>query len=164
MERTAIVYFSLGGNTAGCATVLQSLAGAELFPLKPLIPYPKSYGRLLKETKKETEGREIRDLVPIDFNPDSYSDILIGTPNWWGGLSTPVRSFIRKYKLEHHGIALFVTHGGTGVKNVEEEMISLLPATSRFLGTLSIFDDGEGRLERRCQKWLTKLEEEKKEI
>lgn len=161
MERTAIVYFSIGGNTAGCATALQSLIEADLFTLRPLAPYPKSYGRLLKETRKEAEWKKVIELADMDFNPAPYTRILLGTPNWWGGLSTPARSFIMQWDLGGKDIALFVTHGGCGTKSVEEELESLLPSTSRFLGTLSIFDDGEGRLERRCQEWLRKLDKEK---
>ena len=161
MGRTAIVYFSLGGNTAGCAAVLHSFIESDLFSLTPLLPYPKSYGRLLKETRKEAEEKKVIDLAPMDFKPDQYARVLLGTPNWWGGLSTPVRSFIRQYDFGSKEIALFATHGGSGIKSVEEETISLLPLTSRFLGTLSIFDDGEGRLEKRCQEWLEKLEKEK---
>lgn len=161
MGKTAIVYFSHGGNTAGCAMVLHSLVKSDLFPLSPLLPYPKSYGRLLKETRKEAEEKKVIDLAPVDFNPAQYARILLGTPNWWGGLPAPVRSFIRQYDLGSKDIALFATHGGSGTESLEEEMISLLPTGSHFLGTLSIFDDGEGRLERRCRQWLEKLEKEK---
>ena len=163
MEITAIVYFSLGGNTAGCADVLHSLIESDLFPLSPVRPYPKSYGRLLKETRIEAEEKKVIELAPMDFNPSYYGRILIGTPNWWGCLSTPVRSFIRRWNPREKDIALFATHGGCGIRSVEEEMAALLPPDSHFLGTLSVFDDGEGRLERRCREWLEKLDKEKME-
>ena len=161
MGKTAIVYFSHGGNTAGCAKGIHSLIDSDLFSLTPLLPYPKSYGKLLKETRKEAEEKKVIELAPVDFNPSQYARVLLGTPNWWGGLSTPVRSFIRQWNLGGKDIALFATHGGSGTRSIEEEMISLLPPTSRFIGTLSIFDDGEGRLEKRCREWLAKLEKEK---
>ena len=144
MGKTAIVYFSHGGNTAGCAKGIHSLIDSALFSLTPLLPYPKSYGKLLKETRKEAEEKKVIELAPVDFNPSQYARVLLGTPNWWGGLSTPVRSFIRQWNLGGKDIALFATHGGSGTRSIEEEMISLLPPTSRFIGTLSIFYDGEG--------------------
>ena len=160
MVRTLIVYFSQSGNTRKCAEAIQSLTGADLLELAPEVPYPRGYGRLLNETKKESEERTDRELKPLNLNPTDYDMVFIGCPNWWGALPSPVRTFIRETDLSGKEIAFFITHGGSGIESVKEEIRALLPSSSRFLGSLSIFDDGEGRLEKRCSEWLWKIEKE----
>ncbi len=161
MEKTLIVYFSQSGNTRKCAETLHSLIDSDLFELVPEIPYPRGYGRLLKETKKEAEEKSVRELNPVAFNPADYDRLFIGCPNWWGALPAPVRTFMRDTDLSGKEVAFFITHGGSGIENLNKEIKALLPASSHFLGTLSIFDDGEGRLEKRCSEWLRKIGKEK---
>lgn len=163
MEKTLIVYFSQSGNTRKCAKTLHSLMDSDLFELVPKVPYPRGYGRLLKETKKEAEEKSVRELNPVAFNPSDYDCLFIGCPNWWGSLPAPVRTFMRETNLSGKEIAFFITHGGSGAESVKEEIRALLPSSSHFLGTLSIFDDGEGRLEKRCREWLRKIGKENKE-
>ena len=163
MEKTLIVYFSQSGNTRKCAETLHSLIDSDLFELVPKVPYPRGYGRLLKETKKEAEEIAGREFFPPAFNPLEYGRLFIGCPNWWGTLPAPVRTFIKETDLSDREIAFFITHGGSGIESMKEEINALLPSSSRFLGFLSIFDDGEGRLEKRCGEWLRKIGKEKKE-
>ena len=163
MEKTLIVYFSQSGNTRKCAKTLHSLMDSDLFELVPKVPYPRGYGRLLKETKKEAEEKSVRELNPVAFNPSDYDCLFIGCPNWWGSLPAPVRTFIKQTDFIGKEIAFFITHGGSGIENLNKEIKALLPSSSRFLGSLSIFDDGEGRLEKRCSEWLRKIGKENKE-
>ena len=163
MEKSLIVFFSQSGNTRKCAKPLHSLIDSDLFELVPKVPYPRGYGRLLKETKKEAEERADREFCPLPFNLSDYDRLYIGCPNWWGALPAPVRTFIKETDLSGREIAFFITHGGSGIESVKEEIKTLLPPSSRFLGSLSIFDDGEGRLERRCSEWLWKIGKENKE-
>ncbi len=160
MGKTLIVFFSQSGNTRKCAETIQSLTGADLFELVPKVSYPRGYGRLLKETKKEAAERADREFCPLAFNPSDYDRLFIGCPNWWGSLPAPVRTFIKETDLSGRETAFFITHGGSGIESVKEEIRALLPSSSRFLGSLSIFDDGEGRLEKRCSEWLWKIEKE----
>lgn len=163
MPKTLIVFFSQSGNTRKCAETIRQLTGADLSELSPAVPYPRGYGRLLKETRKEAEKRAGRELEPLDFDPAVYDRLLIGCPNWWGALPSPVRTFIRKANLSSKEIAFFITHGGSGIESMKEEINALLPFSVRFLGSLSIFDDGEGRLEKRCGEWLWKIGKENSE-
>lgn len=163
MAKTLIVYFSQSGNTRKCAETLHALIDSDLSELVPAIPYPRGYGRLLKETKKEAEERADREFCPLPFNPSDYDRLYIGCPNWWGALPAPVRTFIRETNLSEKEIAFFITHGGSGIESVKEEIKTLLPSSSCFLGSFSIFDDGEGRLEKRCSEWLWKIGKENKE-
>ena len=163
MAKTLIVFFSQSGNTRKCAEAIQSLTGADLFELVPKVPYPRGYGRLLKETKKEAEERADREPKHLDFNLADYDMVFIGCPNWWGTIPAPVRTFIKETNFSGKEIAFFITHGGSGIENLNKEIKALLPSSSHFLGSLSIFDDGEGRLEKRCSEWLRKIGKEKNE-
>ena len=163
MGKTLIVYFSQSGNTRKCAETLRSIMDSDLFELVPAALYPRGYGRLLKETKEEADEKSDRELNPVTFNPADYDCLFIGCPNWWNSLPAPVRTFIRHTDFSGKEIAFFITHGGSGAESIKEEIRALLPSSSHFIGILSIFDDGEGRLEKRCREWLRKIGKENKE-
>ena len=99
MGKSFIVYFSQSGNTRKCAETLHSLMDSDLFELVPEIPYPRGYGRLLKETKKEAEEKADRELSPMPFKLSDYDCLFIGCPNWWSSLPAPVRTFMRETNL-----------------------------------------------------------------
>ncbi len=120
MAKSLIVYFSQGGNTRKCAEALHSLMDSDLFELVPEVPYPRGYGRLLKETKKEADEKSVRELNPVAFNPADYDRLFIGCPNWWGFLPAPVRTFITKTDFSGKEIAFFITHGGSVAERIAE--------------------------------------------
>ena len=160
---TAVVYYSLSGNTQKCAETLAAILNADIFKLETVTSYPKSYGKLLAVTREESKMKAKRELqVPI---PDltAYRRVLIGTPNWWGALSSPIRTFMAEEDLKDKEVALFCTHGGCGVKEVENEFLSFLPESIITLSSLAVFDDGEGKLLKRCREWIQKNELEEKE-
>ena len=51
-----------------------------------------------------------------------YRIIFIGSPNWWGTMSTPVNSFIKELDLSGKIVVPFFTHGGGGMQNCETDM------------------------------------------
>ena len=73
-------------------------------------------------------GRQafFRRTVPIGPSvrrPAEYNLVVIGTPIWNASLSAPVRSYIRRHKVDLPAVAFFLTCGGMAVERVFGEMV-----------------------------------------
>ena len=162
-RNTAIVYYSLSGNTQKCVETLAAILNADIFKLETVTSYPKGYGKLLAVTREESKMKTKRELKTPLPDLSAYDRVLIGTPNWWGALSSPIRTFMDEADLKDKEVALFCTHGGCGVKEVEKEFLSLLPESLVPLSAFAIFDDGEGKLLKRGKEWIQRNNLEEKE-
>lgn len=54
------------------------------------------------------------DLEEPKKNPGDYDIVVLGTPVWNGTVSTPMRTYIQKYKDKFRDVAFFCTYGTTG--------------------------------------------------
>lgn len=138
--KSIIVYYSLDGNVKLLSETISSEIGADLLPLK-----------LKKEIKsdsfmkyfwggKQVVMKEIPELEPVDFNPENYDLIILGTPVWAANYTPALRSFLEKFDLSGKKIALFCSHeGGSGltITNLKNKLrTSQIISTTDFLAPL----------------------------
>ena len=59
---------------------------------------------------------------------DQYDVIFVGTPNWWGTMAPPVRTWVTQSKdaLKGKTVCLFQTHGGGGMQSLGRDFAALL--------------------------------------
>ena len=131
-ERVAVVYFSWStkGNTRFAAENIARRADARLFEIKAKDPYPADYKSCCDEAKPECYGKKLRPILPIEgFDIGQYEVIFVGTPNWWGTMAPPVRTFLTENASALRGkvVCLFQTNGGGGMQRCGEEFAELLP-------------------------------------
>ena len=118
MSKTLVAYFSASGVTARVAKELAEAAGAELYEIKPQVPYTKA--DLNWMDKKSRSSVEMSDkgsrpaLADRNANVAAYDTILLGFPIWWGVAPTIVNSFLESYDFSGKKIVLFATSGGSG--------------------------------------------------
>jgi flavodoxin len=96
MPSTAIVYYSLEGNTSYVAELLAQKTGAELIRLETVKEYPKTgFLKFFCGGRDATFSvcPELKNALP-DFS--RFSTIIIGTPVWAGKPSAPVNAFLHK--------------------------------------------------------------------
>jgi len=130
--RTAVIYFSWSpdGNTRFAAETIAAKLGAKLFEIRAQKPYSSHYRTCCDEAKGECLGKRERPILPVEgLELAQYDVILVGTPNWWGTMAPPVRTWIRQNAPELKGktLCLFQTNGGGGMQNVERDFAELLP-------------------------------------
>lgn len=111
-----IVYYSRTGRTRKIAEQLSSKLPAEIEEVKD----DKNRKGLLGFI---TSGNEayLRKVIPIDKLKDNlaqYDCVIIGTPVWANNISTPIRSFLEKYKNQFKRVAFFCTSLGSDAKSV----------------------------------------------
>ena len=134
--KCAVVYFSWGGNTRFAAETIAKKAGADLFEIKAETPYSSDYGKCCDEAKPECYGKKLRPIKPLNgLDLAKYDIVFVGTPNWWGTMAPPVRTWVTQSKdvLEGKTVCLFQTHGGGGMQRVGKEFAEVIGDAAKVL-------------------------------
>lgn len=128
--KVAVVYYSWSGNTRFAAETVAKKAAAGLFEIKAAKPYSADFKTCCDEAKPECYGKKLRPIAPVaGLDLANYEVIFVGTPNWWGTMAPPVRTWLTQNAAALKGktVCLFQTHGGGGMQRVGKEFAELLP-------------------------------------
>ena len=134
--KCAVIYFSWSGNTRFAAETVAKKAGADLFEIKPEKPYNADFGKCCDEAKPECYGKTLRAIKPIEgLDLAKYDVVFVGTPNWWGTMAPPVRTWLTQNvaALKGKTMCLFQTHGGGGMQRVGKEFAEIFGDTAKVL-------------------------------
>lgn len=118
MKNTLVAYFSASGVTKTAAEILAKTAGAELYEIRPAIPYTEA--DLDWENENSRSSLEMRDknfrpeLADTNANIAAYDTVFLGFPIWWYTAPTIINSFLEAYDFSNKRIILFATSGGSG--------------------------------------------------
>ena len=118
MSKKLVAYFSASGTTAKVAQTLAQAAGADLYEIKPQVPY--SRADLNWQDKRSRSSIEMNDkssrpaIVTGDLDVSAYDTILLGFPIWWYVAPTIINTFLEAYDFSGKTIVLFATSGGSG--------------------------------------------------
>ena len=129
-DKILIVYFSRSGNTRYAAeTFAKACGGARLAEIVPVKPYAPDYDDCCDEAKPECRAGTLRPIRKIDgLDVAAYDVVLVGTPNWWGTIAPPVRTWVSENAaaLKTKTVGLFQTHGGGGLQNCGRDFAALV--------------------------------------
>ena len=129
-KKCMVVYFSWGGNTRFAATTIAKKIGAPIFEIKVETPYNSDFHKCCDEAKPECYGKKLRPIKTIEgLDLAKYDVVFVGSPNWWGTLATPVRTWLTQNAAALKGktVCLFQTHGGGGMQSLGRDFAALLP-------------------------------------
>lgn len=118
MRKILVAYFSAGGTTARVAKELAQAVEADIYEIKPAVPYTNA--DLNWMNKKSRSSVEMNDkssrpvLADRNANIADYDTILLGFPIWWYVAPTIINSFLESYDFSGKKIVLFATSGGSG--------------------------------------------------
>ena len=150
MKKALGAYFSASGVTAKAAKALAQAAGADLYEIKPAIPYTKADLNWTDKTSRSSV--EMQDpssrpaLADQTAQIANYDVVFLGFPIWWYVAPTIVNSFLESYDFAGKTIVLFATSGGSGFgKTVASLQGSVSPETKILEGRLlnGKLSDGE---------------------
>lgn len=88
--KTAIVYYSMSGNTRYAAERIAQTIGADLIPLVPTKAYPDSGFKKFFWGGKSALMGDKPALEPYAFDPNAYDLVILGTPVWAGTIAPPL--------------------------------------------------------------------------
>lgn len=126
MSKKLVVYFSASGVTANAAKTLAEAADADLYEIRPQVPYTKEDLNWMNNNSRssiEMKDKAFRPAI-ADTNADieSYDVIFVGFPIWWYVAPTIINTFLESYDFSGKKIVLFATSGGSGFGNTVKEL------------------------------------------
>ena len=119
MGKLLVAYFSASGTTAEVAKRLSKAAEADIYEIKPEVPYTRA--DLNWMDKKSRSSIEMSDkssrpaIADKNANIADYDTIFIGFPIWWYVAPTIINTFLESYDFSGKKIVLFATSGGSGL-------------------------------------------------
>ncbi len=114
--KTAVVYYTMSGNTKLIAEKVAEAVNADLIEISPKNTYPdKGFRKFFWGGKSAVMGDK-PELLPYEFLPDKYDTVVFGTPVWASTFTPPIRTFIEENKavLSDKDIAVFMCQSGAG--------------------------------------------------
>lgn len=116
--KTLVAYFSASGVTANVAKLLAEAAGADLFEIKPAVPYTNADLNWMDKKSRSTVEMQDKSSRPAIAAPCSnladYDTIFVGFPIWWYVAPTIINTFLESGDFSGKKIVLFATSGGSG--------------------------------------------------
>ena len=126
MAKTLVAYFSAGGVTAKVAAKAAQAANADLYEIKPAVPYTKADLNWMDKKSRssvEMNDKSFRPAIADKNAPIAdYDTILLGFPIWWYVAPTIINTFLEAYDFSGKKIILFATSGGSGFGNTAAEL------------------------------------------
>ena len=124
MKKTLVTYFSASGVTAKKAKELAEVLNAELFEIKPAVPYTKAdlnwmdkRSRSTLEMRDKSSRPEIAGCCP---DMAEYDTVFVGFPIWWYIAPTIINTFLEAHDMAGKTVVPFATSGGSGMGSTNE--------------------------------------------
>lgn len=140
MSKKLIAYFSAGGVTAKAAKELAEAGNAELYEIRPEVPYTSE--DLDWTNKKSRSSLEMNDLSSRPALADTSADIaghdviFVGFPVWWYTAPSIIKTFLEAYDFSGKVIIPFATSGGSGLGKTAKTLQETVPSATVKEGKL----------------------------
>ena len=131
MSKKLVAYFSASGVTKSYAEKLAKVTDADLFEIKPAVPYTKAdldwmdkNSRSTVEMKNPDSRPEIADKLK---DMEKYDTVFLGFPIWWYVAPTIVDTFLESYDFSNKTIIPFATSGGSRMGKTSDILRKVCP-------------------------------------
>ena len=115
--RKLVAYFSASGSTAKLANTLTAAADAELYEIKPSVPYERRDLNWMDKKARSTvemQDPNCRPELADSAAPVAEADVVfLGSPIWWYREPSIIDSFLDAYDFTGKTIVPFFTSGGS---------------------------------------------------
>lgn len=137
MSKKLVAYFSASGVTAKVADMLADAVGADIYEIRPEVPYTKADLNWMDKKSRSTVEMNDKSIRPAiaDKNAkiDQYNTIFIGFPIWWYVAPTIINTFLESYDFAGKKIILFATSGGSKFGKTVEELKVSVPGSCEII-------------------------------
>lgn len=134
MSKKLVAYFSASGTTKKAAEHLAKAASADLFEIKPAVPYSRAdldWTNKKSRSSIEMQNPDSRPAISEQLsNIEDYDTIFIGFPIWWYVAPTIIDTFLESYDFSGKTIIPFATSGGSGMGKTVEVLQALCPTAN----------------------------------
>lgn len=137
MSKKLVAYFSASGVTAKVAELLSDAVGADLYEIRPEVPYTKADLNWMDKKSRSTIEMNDKTIRPAiaDRNAgiENYDIIFIGFPIWWYRAPSIINTFLESYDFSEKKVILFATSGGSKFGKTAEELKVSVPASCEII-------------------------------
>lgn len=150
MSKKLVAYFSASGVTQKVAKNLSEAIGADIFEIKPAVPY----------TKKDLDWTENNSRTTVEMNDPAsrpeiaekissvseYEAIFLGFPIWWYTAPHIINTFLESYDFSGKKIILFATSGGSTLRGIADKLKKSCPNAEIIEGKMLNWNPSKGEL------------------
>lgn len=125
MSKKLVAYFSVSGVTKKLAEKIAALTEADLFEIKPQVPYTDADVNWVNPISRCNKEKIARKDVPISgtvSNMADYDVIYLGFPIWYWAAPNIINTFVKSYDLSGKKIMLFATSGGSDMGKTADKL------------------------------------------
>lgn len=112
------------GNAELIAEFIKDAVGADIFEVDTVKPYSTDYMTCTEEAKAELKEKKRPELKNYLDDIDSYDNIFLVAPNWWGVYPMAVYTQIERLDFSGKTVHYVVTHEGSGLGGVPKTIES----------------------------------------
>ena len=142
-----VAYFSPTGTTAHLAQTLAEAVDADIFEIKPAVPYkPADLNWMDKRARSTVEMNDPASRPAIASQRDNmaeYDVMFVGFPIWWYVAPTIINTFLESYDFSGKTVVLFATSGGSGMGETLKKLAPSCPNAKFIEG--KVFRRSTGR-------------------
>jgi len=124
-KNVLVAYFSASGVTAKAAEKLAEAVGADLYEIKPAVPYTKADLNWMDQQSRSTlemNDPASRPEIAGKTDLEGYEVIFVGFPIWWYMAPKIINTFLESHDLSGKKIVPFATSGGSGMGKTNERL------------------------------------------
>ena len=155
--KTVTAYFSAQGNTAKLAKTLAAAAEAELYEIRPAVPYERKDLNWMDKKSRSTVEMQDPDCRPALADTDApvaEADVIfLGFPIWWYREPSIIDSFLDAYDWTGKTLVPFFTSGGSDLGEGQGRIETLAKGAKVLRGKRFSARASESEL----KKWMESL-------
>lgn len=137
MSKKLVTYFSASGVTAAAAKTLAEAANADLYEIRPAVPYTKADLNWMDKQSRSSVEMQNKAFRPAIADTDAkiadYDVIFVGFPIWWYVAPTIINTFLEAYDFSGKTVVLFATSGGSGFGKTLDELKGSVSDTTKLV-------------------------------
>ena len=140
MSKQLVAYFSATGTTKKAAERLAGAIGADLFEIKPAVPYTQAALNWMdKHSRSSVEMNDPKSRPAIAGMPadlGAYDTVFVGFPIWWYVAPTIISTFLESGDFSGKKVVPFATSGGSGMGKTLAGLKAVCPEASWVEGKM----------------------------
>lgn len=137
MSRKLVAFFSASGVTGKVAKTLAEAANADLYEIKPQIPYTTADLNWMDKKSRSTiemQDKASRPMMADHDAPVADADVIfVGFPIWWYVAPHIINAFLESYDFSGKTIVLFATSGGSDFGRTLEALEDSVRGTAHLM-------------------------------
>ena len=140
MSKKLVAYFSASGVTKNVAERLAKAVDADLFEIKPQVPYTNAdldWMNKKSRSSVEMSNPDSRPAIAETFpNMQDYDTVFVGFPIWWYVAPTIINTFLESYDFSGKTMVPFATSGSSGMGKTVDVLKKVCPSANWNAGKM----------------------------